>query len=243
MDLNRRPLIWAHRGASGYAPENTLPAFQMAAEMGADGIELDVQMSRDGELVICHDESVDRTSNAKGMVKDFTLAELKRLDFSNGNCAYEGARIPTLAEVLELMAPTGLSVNIEVKTGIVLYPGIEAKVMRLVREMRWEDRVIYSSFNHETLRSIHALDPDARTGVLYGDGLVDVVPYGRGLGACALHPAYYYLFYPGFREACRENGMEVNVWTINSAEQFRVCREWGVHAVITNYPDKARKML
>ena len=104
-----KPLIWAHRGASGYAPENTLAAFELAAKMHADGVELDIQLTRDGELAVCHDERIDRTSSAKGFLKDYTLTELKQLDFSNGNLAYEGIRIPTMREVFDLLKPTGLS--------------------------------------------------------------------------------------------------------------------------------------
>ena len=243
VKMERMPLIWAHRGASGTAPENTLPAFQLAAEMGADGVELDVQMTRDGELVICHDETVDRTSNAKGWIRDFTLAELKKLDFCGGNLAWEGARIPTLEEVLELLEPTGLTMNIEMKTGIVFYEGMAEKTLETVERMGWKDRVIYSSFNHETLRRIRELDAEARTGVLYADGLVDPAAYGRALGANALHPALYNLQYPGFFEACAQYGLDVNVWTVNSEEHLRMCRREGIHAVITNYPDKARRIL
>ena len=241
--MNGKPLIWAHRGASGHAPENTLPAFQLAADMGADGVELDVQLTRDGEIVVCHDETLDRTSGGKGRIQDYTLAELKRLDFSNGNLAYEGVRIPTLEEVLKLLTPTRLTVNIEIKTGVVFYEGIEEKTLNLVHGMNWDDRVIYSSFNHETLRTIRRLNPEAGTGVLYGDGLVNVVSYARSLGARALHPWFCNLQYPGFPEECRENGMEINVWTVNSISQLQTCGRLGVHAVITNYPEKARRIL
>ena len=241
--MSQKPLIWAHRGASGHAPENTLPAFRLAAEMGADGVELDIQFTKDGEIVVCHDETVDRTSSAKGWLKNYTLKELKQMDFSYGNLAYEGARIPTLKEVLELLKPTGLTVNIELKTGIFFYEGIEEKTLELVRREGWADRIIYSSFNHETLRKIHRLDPGAKTGMLYGDGLVDVVPYARSLGVSALHPVLYNLQYPGFMETCREVGMDVNVWTVNEAEYIELCRKYGVHAIITNYPDKARQVL
>ena len=242
-EMEKRPLIWAHRGASGYAPENTLPAFRLAAEMGAEGVELDVQKTKDGQLVVCHDETVDRTASAKGRIRDYTLAELKKLDFCCGNLAYEGVRIPTLEEVLELLGPTGLAMNIELKTGIVFYERIEEQILDTVKAMGWRDRVIYSSFNHETLRTIRRLDPEAPTGVLYADGLVNAAAYGRSLGAKALHPAVYNLQYPGFFEECREQGMEVNVWTVNSGEELRYCGRLGVHAVITNYPDKARKIL
>ena len=112
MNKTKRPFVWAHRGASAYCPENTLPAFAKAMEMGADGIELDVQMTKDGELVVCHDEKIDRTSDGKGWLKDFTLAELRNFDFSYGYEAYKGVKIPTLREVFELFADTNMTINI-----------------------------------------------------------------------------------------------------------------------------------
>ena len=238
-----RPLIWAHRGASGHAPENTLPAFRLAAEMGADGVELDVQLSKDGEIVVCHDETVDRTSSAKGCVRDYTLDELKRMDFSCGNLAWEGVRIPTLEEVLDLLEGTGLTVNIELKTGVFFYPGLEEKVVELVRRKGWQDRILYSSFNHRSLQLIRGIDPQARTGLLYADGLVRVVPYAREVGVSALHPALYNLQYPDVVREARENGLDINVWTVNSEAEILLCRGMGVHAIITNYPDKVRRIL
>ena len=163
------PLIWGHRGASGHAPENTLPAFQLAADMGADGVELDVQLTRDGIPVVCHDETVDRTGSGAGWLKDFSYSEIRKLDFSFGNAAYEGVKIPTLEEVFDLLAPSGLTVNIEIKTGIIFYDRIEEKVLKLVRDKNWEDRVIYSSFNHYTVRRIRELDPAAKVGLLYAE--------------------------------------------------------------------------
>ena len=103
--------VWAHRGASAYAPENTLEAFRLAAEMGADGVELDVQLSRDGELVVAHDETIDRVSNGTGYIKDYTLAQLKKLSFNRLFPDFKDARIPTLKEVYELLKPAGLTVN------------------------------------------------------------------------------------------------------------------------------------
>ncbi len=239
--MRKNPLIWAHRGASGYAPENTLPAFRMAADMGADGVELDVQLTSDGEIVVCHDETVDRTSDGKGWIKDHTLAELKRMDFSYGMPDYAGTRIPTLEEVLDLLEPTGLTMNIEIKTGVFFYPEIEKKTLEMIRRKGWEDRVIYSSFNHETLRTLRRLNPEVRTGMLYGDGLVNVASYAQFLGVCAVHPWFYNLQYPSFPEDCMAAGLEINVWTVNEPEELQACRDAGVHAVITNYPDRARQ--
>ena len=117
--------IFAHRGASAYAPENTLPAFELAERQGADGIELDVQLTKDGEVAVIHDEKIDRTGTGEGFVRDFTLAELKSLSFHNQMEEYRGVKIPTLREVLELVKPGNMAVNIELKTGIFWYPGIE----------------------------------------------------------------------------------------------------------------------
>ncbi len=210
--------------------------------MGADGVELDIQLTKDGEIVVCHDETVDRTGSAKGWLKDYTLEELKQLDFSGGNLAYEGVRIPTMEEVFDLLKDTGLTINIELKTGIVFYPELEERILTLTRQKGFEDRVIYSSFNHYSVQKIRALDPAAKTGILYMDGPVDVVSYARKLGADALHPALYNLQYPGFMEDCRENNLDVNVWTVNETAYLKLCAACGVHAVITNYPEKAKKI-
>lgn len=238
----KNPLIWAHRGASGYAPENTIPAFLLAADMGADGVELDVQFTRDGAVVVCHDETVDRTSNGAGYVKDLDLAELKALNFDNGNKAYEGVQIPTLDEVLDALSPTGLTVNIELKTGVFFYAGIEEAVLAIVKEHHFTDRVIYSSFNHYSVRKVRALCPTAKTGFLYADGPIDMPSYGARYGADALHPACYNLKYPGFMGECRKRGLDVNVWTVNAENELLACRDCGVHAVITNYPKKAAEL-
>ena len=137
-------LIYGHRGASGYAPENTLEAFRLSMEMGADGFELDVHMSADGELVVIHDETVNRTTNGTGFVKDLTLAQLKALDACNGMTQYRGVKIPTLGEVFDLIRDTHHIVNVEVKTDECFYPRIEEKCLALAREKGVEERVIYS---------------------------------------------------------------------------------------------------
>lgn len=110
--------VWAHRGASAYAPENTLEAFKLAVDIGSDGIELDVQLSKDGELVVIHDEEIDRTSNGKGFVKDYTLKELKKFNFNHSNSKYHKVNIPTLKEVFELLKSTEMDINVELKTGV-----------------------------------------------------------------------------------------------------------------------------
>ena len=141
--------IFAHRGASGYAPENTLEAFALAIKQGADGIELDVQLTRDRIPVVIHDETIDRVTSKTGYVKDYTLKELKELTVLESKFpAYTTSKIPTLEEVLDAVKASGILVNIELKTGIYWYPEIEQIVADLVRKSGMEEKVIYSSFNH-----------------------------------------------------------------------------------------------
>ena len=183
--------IYAHRGASAYAPENTLPAFQAAMEQGADGIELDVHLSRDGELVVIHDEELDRTTNGTGLVKDHTLAELKKLCADNGMSGYGDVRIPTLQEVLELVKPSGMLVNIELKTGILWYEGIEKKTLDLVEKLGMKNRTVYSSFNHYSIAEVQRLAPKAETAYLFGDIPCDVEKYAAAHNVKGLHPGLY----------------------------------------------------
>lgn len=235
-----KPIIWAHRGASGYCPENTLISFQKAIDMKANGIELDIQLTKDNQIVVCHDETIDRTSNGTGFVKDYTLAELKALNFNKTHPEYEHAELPTMKEVFELIKPSDLTINIELKTGVFFYPHIEEMILALTKKMGMEDRVIYSSFNHYSIVKIKELDPSARTAFLYSDGPIDMPDYAKKYGVDALHPAFYNIQYPDFMEDCKKYGIEVNVWTVNEPQYWDACGKYGVHAVITNYPDQAK---
>ena len=231
-------LIYGHRGASGYAPENTLEAFRLAMEMGADGFELDVHMSLDGELVVIHDESVDRTTDGTGLVRDLTLAQLKALDASNGMDAYRGAGIPTLGEVFDLIRDTHHIVNVEVKTDEWFYPQIEEKCLALAKEKGVEDRVIYSSFNHYTLLKLRQLKPDVKLGMLFGDIMINPWEYATQLSVDYLHPMKMNIYVPGFSAGAAAAGYGVNMWTINDPETMQLCLDTGA-GIITNYPDVA----
>ena len=237
-----RPLVWAHRGASAKAPENTMAAFRLAAEMKADGIELDVQLTRDEKLVVIHDEWIDRTSDGTGWVKDYTLEELRGFHFNRLHPECPDDRIPTLEEVYDLAKRTGMTVNVELKTGIVFYHDIEEKVTALTRAMGMEEQVLYSSFNHRTCVRLRQLVPEAYIGFLYQDGAIDMAEYCRRHGGSALHPALYNLQYPGFMQEAAQAGLDVNVWTVNKTEHLRQCIAMGVNAVITNVPDRALKV-
>lgn len=231
--------IFAHRGASAYAPENTVEAFALAMEQGADGIELDVQMTKDGQIVVIHDETIDRVSDGTGAVRDYTLEELKKFHFSNHMENYENAVIPTLKEVLDLIKSSNMLLNIELKTGIYWYPNLEEKTMELVKEAGMEDRVIYSSFNHYSIKKILELDSHAECAFLYSDVILNVDKYAKNAGVCGLHPAVYHLKMAELLKEYQESGLKVRVWTVNKKEDMEKFIKADLEAVITNYPDKA----
>lgn len=236
--------ILAHRGASYNAPENTIPAFELAMENGADGVELDVHLSRDGELVVIHDERVDRTTNGKGFVKDFTLDELKSLDASYGKEGFENSRIPTLDEVYDLFAYTGHVINVEIKTDIIDYPGICEKLLKLEDDMHMNGRIIYSSFNHYTIRNLLDMRPDAKTGLLYMSIVHSPWNYAQQLGAACLHPHFITLSKtPQMIKNCIARGIETNVWTVDDPSWMRTLADQGATSIITNRPDYARTII
>lgn len=234
--------VWAHRGASAYAPENTLEAFRLAEEQGADGIELDVHLSADGELVVIHDETVDRTSDGTGAVSAMPLETLRGLDFSNGKEGHAGVRIPRLGEVFELVRPGRMLVNVELKTNINFQPGIEAKVAELVAASGMGERVLVSSFNHLTLKTLQQIAPELPVAVLFDEIMYLPWEYAREFGAAAIHPAYSYLQVNGAVELAHAAGVRINPWTIDDPEHLRWALGLGVDAVITNTPDVAVRL-
>jgi len=166
-----RPLNFGHRGAPKVAPENTLASFQKAREMGADGVELDVMLCADGEVVVSHDFSVDRTTDGQGRVQDLPLADLKALDAGSWfGAEFRGERMPTLLEVVQ-WAGDDLLLNIELKNLGIGTEGLESKVIAIVREHKLEQRVVLSSFNPLVLRRIRQLAPTLHTGLLYSGDL------------------------------------------------------------------------
>ncbi|HIV62971.1 MAG TPA: glycerophosphodiester phosphodiesterase [Candidatus Butyricicoccus avistercoris] len=233
--------IYAHRGASGYAPENTLEAFKLAIKQGAEGIELDVQLTKDGEVVVIHDETIDRVSNKTGFVKDYTLAELREFSFDNNIEGYKNTKIPTLKEVLELLKPTNLMLNIELKTSIIWYENIEEKVLKLVYDTDMRDRVIYSSFNHYSIKKIKNLDEKANTALLFGDVILDTVNYIKNANIPAIHPPVYQLKMDNFLDEYINSGLDIRVWTVNNPDDMQSLINKNIDAIITNYPDIALK--
>lgn len=204
-------LIYAHRGYSAKYPENTRSAF-VAALPHVDGIELDVQLSKDGRLVVIHDETVDRTTNGSGEVKAMTLKELRALSIEGQE------RIPTLEEVLALVQRADVTLNIELKTDREPYPGIERLAWLAVEEFELTHRVVFSSFNPETLWRLRQLAPDARIALLIGERLENK-KWVEQLGIEAIHAQPAFLESPEW-ETLHEQGMKIRLYTINDSTEW-----------------------
>ena len=227
--------IWGHRGASADAPENTLLAFALALGQGADGIELDVQLTRDDEVVVIHDETLERTTDGHGWVADHSLDELRRLDASAGWTGFDGTRIPLLAEVLELIRDSDAVANVELKTDALPYRGIERRVLEVVGASGVGERVMFSSFNHYTLATLRKLGAYQPLGALVSERLFKPWRYVADLDAAALH-APYRSATPKLVAKCHDRGLAVNVWTVNQPKDLTKQLALGVDAIMTDVP-------
>lgn len=184
-----KPLIFAHRGVKGTHPENTMIAFQEAERIGAHGIELDVHLSKDGELVVIHDETVDRTTNDVGLVSEKTVKELQALDAgSHKDPSFHEAKIPTLREVFIWLSTTKLQLNIELKTDVIHYPNIEEKVVALVREYHLSNQIVFSSFNHDSVSLLAEIAPEIPRAILYDTPLADPIAEAKNRDATWFTP-------------------------------------------------------
>ena len=223
-------LIYAHRGYSANYPENTLSAFEAALPY-VDGIELDVQLSKDGRLVVIHDETVDRTTDGTGWVKDMTLQELRQLKVDG----YE--RIPTLEEVLGLIERSNVTLNIELKTDQYAYPGIERLAWFAVDEFELGDRVVFSSFNRETLVLMRDVAPVARLAVLTLTGESDTVSFAEMIRAEAIHAQPAFIGSKAW-DQIQQTTLETRLYTINDVKDLPLI---AVSAIMTDEVERFTK--
>ncbi len=235
------PLVMGHRGASFDAPANTLAAFVLARHRGADGVELDTSLTRDGVPVVIHDLTLDATTDGSGPVRDRTLTEIKALDAgSYFDSSFHGERIPTLDEAFETLGPD-LVVNVELKTESWFSRGLEQAALNVIRRHNASPRVIVSSFNPFALRRFRALAPEIPVGYLYAPDEPFYLRYGwfmLGVQFEALHPHYSLIDAP-FMGWARRHGYRVNTWTVDEPDRIRLLRDLGVDGIITNRPDVA----
>ncbi|MGI5099458.1 glycerophosphodiester phosphodiesterase [Treponema vincentii] len=242
--LRKDMLNIAHRGFRSRYPENTMLAFKKAVEAGCDGIEFDVHLSKDGEAVIIHDETVDRTTDGTGLVGQKTYRELKALNAAKPHPeTVDFAPIPSLCEYFEYMAeqPDIIS-NIELKTGVFVYEGIEEVVYRLMKEYGLIDRCIVSSFNHESVLRMKQIDSAVVCGLLVDSWQIRPELYVRELGIECYHPSAYCVT-PKLVAALHNAGVRINPWFGSIQCDYRQLIEMGVDSLITDYPDKITALL
>ena len=235
----KRPLIFAHRGASKAAPENTLPAFEAALQLGADGVELDVQYASDGALVIFHNDTLEKTSSGVGRVTAHTLSELRTLDAGSWfGPSFAGTRIPTLDEALELLKGK-LLVNVELKVLGSLRSGMGADTVKAIRGHNMTDQVVISSFNPFALRQAKESGPEIECALLLAHDLPGWMRWGvtqRYSRADGLHPDFG-MVDEAYVAHTRKLGLPVRVWTVDDEAEMRRLIALGVDAIITNVPD------
>lgn len=239
------PLILAHRGASHDAPQNTVAAFQLARQLGVDGVELDTSLSRDGVPVVIHDLTLDATTDAKGPVRALDLKALKELDAgSHFSPVFKGERIPTLDEAFEAIGPD-LVVNVELKTVSWRPDGLEQAAAAMIRRHNAAQRVIVSSFNPFALRRFRAVAPEIPLGLLYSPAEPIYLRNGwllAGFKHEARHP-YHGMIDSAYMAWAKARGYRVNTWTVDDPARIVALRDLGVDAIISNQPDVALKAL
>jgi glycerophosphoryl diester phosphodiesterase len=200
-----QPHLIAHRGDSQHAPENTLAAFRSAIAAGADWLEFDVQMTKDGALVVIHDETVDRTTNGSGPVRELTLAEIRALDAGNGQ------QVPTFAEAIALAKQAGVKILPEAKSPH-LYPGLEAAMLQILAEVDYLDKTAIQSFNPQTLETLKTLNPNLIVCPLYGPGQFKWAGPQPGQATIVCPMAEMVILFPWKLNQARAEGKEVFVW-------------------------------
>ena len=223
------PLVGGHRGNPAEYPENTLASFRSAIELGVDMIECDVHMSSDGELVVIHDHTLDRTTNGAGYVRQHTLAELRELD------AGAGERLPVLGEVCELARDGGVGLCVETKQTPLHYPGLEERLIADLTDWKMLDQTVAISFNHSSARRLKELEPRLTTGILEGARPID--PAGLMRGALAdLYAPHYGAMDPELVEEVHSAGGAVGVWIVDDDAAVTWCKVCRPDSVFTNRP-------
>ena len=237
-----RTVVLGHRGAMGHAPENTIASFERGVALGSDAIELDVHLSRDGHIVVMHDQTVDRTTDGSGRIDDLTLAQIKELDAgSSFSSEFRGEPIPTLEEVLA-WAKGKTELVIEIKGHPVPQPGLLEQVIAKLGESGMTDRAMVISFHHPTVALAKQIDPHLATGILYSAFLHDTVGISRTVRADSVRPSAGYWTADLVREV-HEAGVSASSWTANDRETMTRLLDMGVDSIGTNFPDLLRALL
>ena len=235
------PMVFAHRGASAYAPENTLSAFKLAADLGAQAIELDVKLTADGEVIVLHDQTLNRTTNGRGDIRHFTLAQIRKLDASGKFVPnFIGEQIPTLQEVFDLLGGN-LSLNIELTNYASPLDDLVPRVATLVKQFHLEESILFSSFLPKNLVQIRQLCPETPNGLLTlpgWKGWFYRLPFHFWIPFEALHPAAADVS-PALVSRFHQAGKRIHAWTVNDEKEMVRLIEMGVDGLFTDDPKRA----
>ncbi len=224
--------IFAHRGLSHKYPENSLKAFKKAYDNNMDGIELDVHMTRDGEIVVNHDFYLDRTTNGSGLISNYTYKELKSFYLRNkGETTDE--KIPTLIEVFDIFKDKDFEINIEVKAGYRVYKNIEEKLLKYINEYYCKKNIIVSSFDHYSLVKVKNIDSDIKTGALIEASLYKPWNYLKSISVDFYHPNYITLTDELIEESDKNN-IKINTYTVDNSEVIKNLIDKNINIIITN---------
>lgn len=237
----RKPWVIAHRGASGHAPENTMAAFERAVALGAGFIETDLHLTRDARFVAIHDPTLERTTNGKGLVKDFTLAEIRRLDAGLWfDREFMGQRVPTLEEIVEFAAKHDVIFYLELKYEAAW--GMHHSLIGALRKSGGAQRSIIISFNESALTALRQVDPAAMMGLLFDEPNQDYAKTGIELGVRQLCP-HHSLVTPELVEKAHGLDLQVATWTVDDAGIMRAMIAAKVDGIMTNFPDRLQAIL
>ncbi|PKM51358.1 MAG: glycerophosphodiester phosphodiesterase [Firmicutes bacterium HGW-Firmicutes-7] len=229
--------IIAHRGASGYAPENTIAAFKKAIEMGSKSVEFDVQMTLDGELVVIHDYTLERTTNGRGYVMDTTAKDIRSCDAGRWySDDFIGEKVPLLSEVLDLL-PDDMTIHVEIKKAVYEDRDVEKSVLELVNEKKRVDKTIFSSFDHTCLVKLMNMQ-ELKVGVLIASNMIKPIEYliTRGLKCFSINQSDEFINKDLIKDA-HDYGLKVLSYTVNDIRTAKRFEEIGVDEIFSNYPD------
>ncbi|MGW6443614.1 glycerophosphodiester phosphodiesterase family protein [Lentzea sp. NPDC055074] len=239
----QQPSVVAHRGASTDRPEHTIGAYELALKEGADGLECDIRLSRDGELVCVHDRTLARTSNGRGTVSALTLEELRKFDYGSWHRHGQGAGLLVLDELLELVKGTNVELFVETKHPVRYRNEVERKLAAALKKHGLTSQIVMMSFSPTAVKVFREQAPDIRTVLLldrlgrYRGGALPSFADYTGPGVHVLRND------PGYVDRARRAGHETYVWTVDSAEDVALCRDLGVRYLATNAPANTRRLL
>ncbi|MBP1950581.1 glycerophosphodiester phosphodiesterase [Virgibacillus litoralis] len=232
-------LNFAHRGSLTEAPENTLPAFKKAIWHGAKALELDVQLSKDNHLIVCHDHKLSRfNKDAEGLIKDYTLEEIQQIDVGETfSEEFKGVTLPTLDQVLHI-CPADLLLNIEIKNIPVIYDGIEQILLKTLHEHDRLNNLVISSFDHVALKKVQEINSTIPLGMLFYYRILNPWDYASasGLNIQSIHPNQIYVDQT-FVQSCKRNGYDIYPFTVSDQERYKELLEYGVDGVFSNNPE------